>query len=389
MIDWLGQGDAGWAGAGGGLALALFAAYVVAELVARVARVGLLLALKGEAHDVRNPLVRRPIRVIRASVFIITALILGLPSLRMGGIESRIGPQPEALARWLFGSGLRIALILVVAYLLIWLTRVLVRRLETELISDPAVELEERQKRVRTLGGLVRNALGAAVVAAALLMILRELDVDVTPVLAGAGILGLAVGFGAQTLVKDVITGFFMILENQVRVGDVAVINGTGGLVEAINLRTIVLRDIEGAVHIFPNGGITTLANRTKDYSYAVLDVTVALAEDVDRITALLRRLGDELAADAEFGPRLLEPLEVLGVESLEPAQVTVKIRVKTLPRRQWEVARELRRRIKAAFDAARVQRPPQVSVSLARVPRAPRDDRAARLAGQDTPKVE
>jgi small conductance mechanosensitive channel len=389
MNEWFLPDSPSWVGAAGGLAIALFVAYGVSGIVARLARAVLLVVLKGEGHDSRAPIVRRPIRILRTAVFVVTAVVLGLPSLQLGGIESRIGPEPEAVVRWLFSSGLRIALIIAGGYALIWLSGALIRRLESELKTGTTVALEERVKRVRTLGALLQHTFGAAVFAVGLLMILRELDVDITPILTGAGIVGLAVGFGAQTLVKDVITGFFLILENQLRVGDVAVINGVNGLVEAINLRTIVLRDQEGAVHIFPNGSITTLANRTKDYSYAVLDVTVALAEDLDRVARILRRIGTELAADPEFGPRLLEPLEVLGVDALDTSQATVKIRVKTLPRRQWDVARELRRRIKDAFDAERVLRPsPIVAVSLGSAPKTS-EPAPARLADGREPKVE
>ena len=169
-------------------------------------------------------------------------------------------------------------------------------------------------------------------------MMLHELRVDITPILTSAGILGLAVGFGAQTLVKDLIAGFFLTFENQVRVGDVATINGTGGLVEAINLRTIVLRDITGAVHVFPNGSIERLSNLTKDFSYYVIDVGVAYSDDPDDVADVLRNIGRELQADPQLGPNILEPLEVLGVDAFEESQVTLKIRIKTLPLKQWEV---------------------------------------------------
>ena len=145
------------------------------------------------------------------------------------------------------------------------------RRFEREMSTGTGLDVIERTKRARTLGALLQKTLAVVVIVIAGLMILRELDVDITPVLTGAGIVGLAVGFGAQTLVRDVISGFFLILEDQVRVGDVAVVNGQGGLVEAVNLRTIVLRDEEGTVHVFPNGEVKTLANKSKDFSYYVI----------------------------------------------------------------------------------------------------------------------
>jgi small conductance mechanosensitive channel len=189
-------------------------------------------------------------------------------------------------------------------------------------------------------------------------MALHELQIDITPILTSAGILGLAVGFGAQTLVKDLIAGFFLTFENQVRVGDVATINGTGGLVEAINLRTIVLRDINGAVHVFPNGSIERLSNLTKDFSYYVIDVGVTPGEDPDEVSDVLRQIGADLKADPKFGLHILEPIEILGVDAFEESQVTIKTRIKTLPLKQWEVGRELRRRIKKTFDARGIPLP-------------------------------
>ena len=151
----------------------------------------------------------------------------------------------------------------------------------------------------------------------ALLMVLRELNVDVMPMLTGAGIAGVALGFGAQWLVRDLIAGFFLILEDQVRVGDSVVINGQGGGVEAINLRTTILRDVEGAVHVFPNGAITTLANRTRDYAYYLIDVNVDFQQDTDKVVEVLRATADSLQDDPTLGPYILEPLEVLGVDGV------------------------------------------------------------------------
>jgi small conductance mechanosensitive channel len=158
--------------------------------------------------------------------------------------------------------------------------------------------------------------------------------------------------------VKDVISGFFLILENQVRVGDAAVINGQGGTVEALTLRTVVLRDVSGAVHIFPNGTITTLANQTKDYSYAVVDVSVGLREDSDRVVAVLTDVAKEMRASSSVAASLLAPLEVLGVESLTETAMTIRVRLKTVPLRQWDVAREFRRRLKKAFDVNGIEAP-------------------------------
>src|SRR5690606_34293000 len=197
----------------------------------------------------------------------------------------------------------------------------------------------------------VRQAVVIVIWVMGLLALLRELGVEITPILASVGIVSLAVGFGAQNLVRDVIAGFFMILENQVRVGDVAVVNGTGGLVEQINFRTIVLRDLAGTVHVFPNGTVNTLANMTQEWSAAVLDIRVDYREDIDRVIEIMRRVAQEMRADDYFRPLMIDEIEIFGVDNLTESAAVVKCRIKTLPIRQWEVAREYRRRLKQAFD--------------------------------------
>jgi small conductance mechanosensitive channel len=190
---------------------------------------------------------------------------------------------------------------------------------------------------------------------------LSQLGLDVRPILAGAGIVGLAVGFGAQYLVRDVIAGFFLVLEDQVRVGDVAVVNGTGGLVETVTFRTIVLRDLAGTLHIFQNGAVTTLANMTRGWSGYVVDVEVPFREDPDRVIAIMRRVGDELRADPAHGPLILEPIEVFGVDGFKEASLVIKARLKTLPIQQWTVGREYRRRLVQAFAAEGIDNPARV----------------------------
>jgi small conductance mechanosensitive channel len=218
------------------------------------------------------------------------------------------------------------------------------------------LEVLERVKRAKTLGGLVQNVLTALVALIAGTMILREFDLDITPILTSAGILGLAVGFGAQTLVKDIISGFFMILEDDVRIGDNVAIGAHAGIVEEMKLRTIVLRDTEGAVHIIPNGSVAAISNRTKDYSYAVIEVPAAYRADTDRVTAVLVDVGEDLRADARFAPHLLDDLEVLGIDAFTDTAVTIKARIKTVPLKQWDVGRELRRRLKKRLDEAGVE---------------------------------
>ncbi len=169
---------------------------------------------------------------------------------------------------------------------------------------------------------------------------------------------GVALGFGAQSIVKDVISGFFLLIENQIRVNDVCVLNGTGGLVEEINLRTTVLRSLDGVVHIFPNGSITSISNMTREFSFYVFDVGVAYKEDTDKVSQVLRDIGAEMQADEEFADSILEPLEIMGVDKFADSAVIVKARIKTQPIRQWAVGREMNRRIKKRFDELGIEIP-------------------------------
>ncbi|MGH9257082.1 MAG: mechanosensitive ion channel family protein [Vicinamibacterales bacterium] len=268
----------------------------------------------------------------------------------------------------LAATGLRIIAVAIGAYLLIRIGKAAARRFEREMSQGTGLDAIERTKRAQTLGRILQKTLSIVVIGMAGLMILREFDVDITPVLTGAGIAGLAIGFGAQTLVRDVISGFFLIVEDQVRVGDTAVVNGQGGLVEQVNLRTIVLRDETGTVHIFPNGEVRTLANMSKDFSYYVLTVGLAYDEDIDRAVDAMRDAAAGLIEDPEFRAHTLEPLEVHGVDAFEPGQLVVKARIKTVPQKQWLVGRELRKRIIRVFAERGIQMgAPQVIVRAER----------------------
>lgn len=328
-------------------------AYLLAQWAGRLARGALVSIVRhdGPLHAI-GAAVHHPVRIIRIAVFAATVLALTMPALTLAGVQTSVGLTSRTLTTWLVGSGLRIVIISLLTYALLRIIAATSRRLEEEMGQATTADMVERLKRARTVSRLVQNALTILVVSIAGLMVLHELQVDIMPILTGAGIVGLAVGFGAQTLVKDLIAGFFLTLENQVRVGDVALINGVGGLVEEINLRTVVLRDSDGTVHIFPNGSIDRLANRTMDFSYAIVDVGVGYGEDPDHIDALLRQIGADLAADPEVAPLLLEPVEVQGIEAFEETRMLVRARVKTLPLRQWDVARHLRRRIVKSFGA-------------------------------------
>lgn len=342
------------------VALALGVAFLVASLAAaalgRLVRLLLTAAYGNDEHVPR--LVASPVLVTRLVTFLIVFAVTALPMLDAIGERFDVGIDQKSALRWLFASGLRIAIIVTLAWLIVRIVGSATGRLEQELARGAVPGSVDRLKRAQTLGALVRNLAVTLVGGVALLMVLRELNVDVMPMLTGAGIAGVALGFGAQWLVRDLIAGFFLILEDHVRVGDSVVINGQGGGVEAVNLRTIILRDAEGAVHVFPNGAITTLANRTRDYAYYMVDLNVDFRQDTDKVVEVMRATAARLQDDPALGPAILEPLEVLGVDAFRDGQVTIKSRLKTLPQRQWEVGRELRRRLRYAFAEAGIDLP-------------------------------
>jgi moderate conductance mechanosensitive channel len=258
-------------------------------------------------------------------------------------------------------AGLRIAVILVVGYLGIRFMRLGLQQLERVIVlaNEPGEQVPgTAKKRAATLTGILRTIALTMIWAIVVIEILHQVGLDIRPILAGAGILGLAVGFGAQNVVRDLISGFFIILEDQVRLGDVAVINGTGGLVESITFRIITLRDFSGVVHIFPNGTITTLSNMTMEWSGFVLDMGVAYKEDTDRVADVMRQVGEDLRQDSAFRDKFVAPIEIIGVDNFADSAVVIRIRIKTRPLEQWNVGREYRRRLKQAFDAHGIEIP-------------------------------
>ncbi|HSH51027.1 MAG TPA: mechanosensitive ion channel family protein, partial [Bacteroidales bacterium] len=213
-------------------------------------------------------------------------------------------------------------------------------------------------KRINTLLGILKG-IGKVIVWTIFLMILfKKFGIDIGPILAGAGILGLAVGFGAQELVRDFISGFFILLENQIRAGDVAIINGTGGLVEKIELRTITLRDFSGVVHVLQNGKINTISNMTKEWSAMVFDIGVAYKENVDDVIKVMQEVGEKMLTDPEYKEKIKEPLEIFGLDKFDDSAIVIKARLKTVPGDQWALGREYRRRLKKAFDEKGIEIP-------------------------------
>jgi small conductance mechanosensitive channel len=263
---------------------------------------------------------------------------------------------------WLITVLPRLLLILIITAVVIRLVNVLLKRLRPVVVGrlkKGGVEDDgELDKRLDTLFGILRSVIKVIIWLIVVMLLLKQLGIDVAPIIAGAGILGLAVGFGAQELVRGFISGFFMLLENQVRAGDVAIVNGTGGLVESVGLRTIVLRDLSGTVHIFQNGKVNSMSNMTKEWSAMVFDIGVAYKEDVDRVMEIMAGVDEELRKDENLGPQILQPMEIFGVDAFGDSAVVIKGRIKTKPIQQWSVGREYRRRLKIAFDREGIEIP-------------------------------
>lgn len=257
---------------------------------------------------------------------------------------------------WLASNGLEILLIICLMLIAMRATKILSRRIVT-LISrhkdDP-----EFKKRTQTFALIIRHALNVIILVVVLILVLKKAGIDIAPLLAAAGIVGLAVGFGAQSLVKDVISGLFILAEDQIRVGDVVEIAGKSGFVEKVTLKTTILRDPSGNVHYVPNGKIDVVTNMTKDYSRYVLDIGVSYRENIDEVMKVLREIDEELRNDPEYKNDILEPLEVLGVDRFADSAVIIKARTMTLPIKQWRVGREFNRRIKKRFDELNIEMP-------------------------------
>ncbi len=262
----------------------------------------------------------------------------------------------DRVTEWLLASGLRILLIVVILIVAVKLATWISQR-----ITDPfrrQLEDPEALKRADTLSSLIRYVLVAGTLAVAVVMILGEFGIQIGPILAAAGVVGLAIGFGAQNLVQDIISGFFILIEDMIRVGDVVVIGGKGGLVEKVNLRMIVLRDLAGNVHYVRNGHIDIVTNMTKEYSRYVFEIGVAYRENVDEVIEVIKQVDEDLRKDDEFKSDITAPIEILGLDKFDSSSIIIKARTTTKPIKQWRVGREFNRRLKIAFDKHNIEIP-------------------------------
>ena len=265
---------------------------------------------------------------------------------------------------WVMTSGFHVALVVVLTLLGVRLLRSISRRL-FEGLASRAMD-DEQKKKIQTLSTVVHRMATIGIVVVAMMTVLKEFGIDIGPILAGAGVLGVALGFGAQHLVQDVISGFFIILDDQIRVNDIVEIAGKSGIVEKINLRITVLRDVAGNVHYVRNGQIGVVTNMTKEYSRYVFDVGVAYREDVDEVISVIRTVDEALRSDAEYREDILEPIEVLGLDRFADSAVVIRARTKTRPMQQWRVGREFNRRLKKELDARGIEIPfPHVTLYM------------------------
>ncbi|HOR40555.1 MAG TPA: mechanosensitive ion channel family protein [Paludibacteraceae bacterium] len=263
------------------------------------------------------------------------------------------------IVNWLLYDFTYILISLVVVIVLIWLLNAISRNLEKVILKrSDALHDKEAQKRVKTLMSIGRGIMRLILWAIFALILLKRIGIEIGPIIASAGIAGIAIGFGAQELIRDFLAGFFVLLDNQIRADDIVVINGTTGVVEKIELRTIRLRDHSGVVHIFQHGKVNTLSNMTKEWSALVFEIGVAYKEDVDTVIAIMKSVGEDLEKDSRFSGNILEPISILGVEQFANSSIQLKVRIKTQTGEQWQTRREYMRRLKYAFDKKGIEIP-------------------------------
>ena len=272
------------------------------------------------------------------------------------------------IQNWIVTELPGLIIVIIILFVTFKIVNFSLRKLKKTLVNratkDSEVDTIEATKRINTLTHIIHSLIRIILWSIFIMIILQKLGVNIAPILASAGIIGLAVGFGAQELVRDFISGFFIILENQIRTGDVAIINGTGGLVEQINLRTTTLRDFAGVIHVFQNGKINNISNMTKDWSAIVFDIGVAYKENPQMVMDLMKQTGLELQNDPEFKDKIIEPIEIFGLDQFADSAIVIKARIKTKPIQQWNVGREYRKRLKYAFDQHNIEIPfPHVTV--------------------------
>ncbi|MDX9902753.1 MAG: mechanosensitive ion channel family protein [Bacteroidales bacterium] len=274
-------------------------------------------------------------------------------------MEETLKNWSDQIIPWLTNHGIRILVIAVLALLIDRvLKRLIVRTVRASVKSDEHTSADAEKKREETLIRIFTGAMNIVIVVVALMMIIGEMGIEIGPLIAGAGIVGLAVGFGGQYLIRDIITGLFLMLENQYRIGDVVDIEGLSGAVEDISLRKTTLRNLDGTVHHIPHGSITKVSNLSKDFARVNIDMGVGYSTDIDHLIKVINETGRELAADPAFSDAIISPPQFLRVNEFADSAIIVKILGDTKPLKQWEIAGEFRKRLKFAFDREGIEIP-------------------------------
>ena len=267
-----------------------------------------------------------------------------------------------SLNRWLITDFISILILILLLIIVLRVTSSLVRRLKSILLKRMVYREEEpdmeAEKRLNTLMGVLRKIISVVVWTIFIMIFLEKININIIPILSAAGIVGLAVGFGAQELVRDFISGFFILLEDGIRAGDVVTLNGTTGTVEKMELRTITLRDSMGVVHIFQNGKVNTISNMTKGWSAVRFDIGVAYKENLAKVMEVMQQVGDEMYAEDEYKSNMLASVEVSGLNNFGDRALEIRARIRTRPGKQWGIGREYRKRLKEAFDKHNIEIP-------------------------------
>lgn len=312
-----------------------------------------------QRNTTRNRVIRRTfLYTISALVLLILAAVVAI-IISKEGVSAAI--TPEKIQEWLLTNGIVVLAYIIIAYFIYRLVKLFIPRLVIGFVKARGKGRHSKswfEKRAKTLSNMATWTLGLLIGVIVLFMVLSKLGVNITPLLASAGVAGIAIGFGAQSLIKDFVSGIFISLEDQYNAGDVVKVAGIAGQVEEVNLRRTVLRDLDGILHTIPNGEITTASNYTRDWSRVNLDVPVAYGEDLDKVFAVINRVGKEMAADEYFKTLIKTPPQVLRVQNFGDSGIDIRILGDVRPMTQWEVTGELRKRLKKAFDNEGIEIP-------------------------------
>ena len=330
------------------LSLAALIAVAIALIVGRLTR-RLLRGIEGERYYTQA-IASTTVKVLQRVTFALSLLVLAFPALDLAGVEIAVGLEPEQVTQWFTTAGARLLLLLLLGFAATRFAGSVIRRAEHEIADGPDYGADERRKRAKTLGATFQRFFSILIWSAAALMALRELDVDITPILTGAGIVGLAVGFGAQTLVKDIISGMFYLLDDAFRVGEYIISGSYKGTVESFSLRSIKLRHHRGYLYTVPFGELGAVQNMSRDWVIDKLSVSVTYDTDLDKVKRIIKQIGKELQADPELAPHIIETLKMQGVEQFGEFAIQIRLKMMTKPGEQFVIRRRAYAMINKAF---------------------------------------